>query len=112
MGVRYSAAAKHELADAAQYYDRHRSGLGIELLNDVRRVAKLLDENPELGKDLSLRCRSMVLTRFPFRLVYELTDTGVRILAIAHQQRRPDYWRVRVEELRPHYAVRSQAAAA
>jgi toxin ParE1/3/4 len=112
MGVRYSAAAKHELTDAAQYYDRHRSGLGVEFLNDVRRVAKLLDDNPELGKVFSDRCRSIVLTRFPFRLVYELTDTGVRILAIAHQKRRPDYWRLRVEELRPDYAVLSQAAAA
>ena len=52
MGVRYSAAAKHELTDAAQYYDRHRSGLGIKFLNDVRRVAKLLDHNPALGSVL------------------------------------------------------------
>jgi plasmid stabilization system protein ParE len=105
MGVRYSAAAKHELTDAAQYYDRHRSDLGLEFLDDVRRVAKLLGDNPELGKVVSDSCRSILLTRFPFHLVYELTDTGVRILAIAHQRRRPDYWRSRVEEPTPHYAA-------
>ena len=110
MGARYSAAAKRELTDVVKYYDQQRSGLGEEFLNDVRRVAELLDENPELGRMLRDGCRSIVLNRFPFSLMYELEDTGVRILAVAHQKRRPDYWRGRVEEPRPWYAILPRAA--
>jgi hypothetical protein len=47
---------------------------------------------------------------FSFRLIYSLEDLVIRIIAICHQKRRPDYWRGRVEEPRPRYAILQQAA--
>jgi hypothetical protein len=38
----------------------------------------------------------MVLRRFPFLLVFRITDVGVEIIAVAHGCRRPGYWRDRV----------------
>ena len=37
--------------------------------------------------------RKYVLRRFPFSVVYDLAETTVTILALAHHRRRPDYWR-------------------
>jgi len=36
-----------------------------------------------------------VLARLPYALVYEVRDDAILILAIAHQSKRPYYWRGR-----------------
>ncbi len=37
--------------------------------------------------------RYRVLRRFPYSVVYEVVETTVTILAVAHHRRLPDYWR-------------------
>lgn len=40
-------------------------------------------------------CRRFVFSkRYPFTLVYRIADS-VQIVAVAHQKRRPDFWRSR-----------------
>ena len=103
-------AAVNELSEAAAFYDRERPGLGDRLVEEFERVVALLIENPELGRGIGQNLRSIVLDRFPFRVIYSLEDFGIRIIAVAHQKRRPDFWRTRVEEPRPRYAILRQAA--
>jgi len=102
--------AQTELTDAAAFYDRERPGLGDRFIEEFERVVALLNDNPELGRAIGDNRRSIVFDRFPFRLIYSLEDSVIRIIAICHQKRRPDYWRGRVEEPRPEYAVLQQAA--
>lgn len=40
--------------------------------------------------------RRVPVRRFPYHVVYLLTDHAVRILAVAHDRRRPDYWQHRI----------------
>ena len=103
-------AAQTELTDAAAFYDRERPGLGDRFIKEFERVIALLNDNPELGSAIGNNRRSIVFDRFPFRLIYSLEDSVIRIIAICHQKRRPDYWRGRVEEPRPTYAILRQAA--
>ncbi|MBS1914061.1 MAG: hypothetical protein JST22_18890 [Bacteroidetes bacterium] len=35
------------------------------------------------------------LIRFPYWLVYSIRANEIRILAVAHQKKRPNYWRSR-----------------
>ncbi|MHB9003921.1 MAG: type II toxin-antitoxin system RelE/ParE family toxin [Coriobacteriia bacterium] len=39
--------------------------------------------------------RKLVLAKFPYSLIYEIDGDVVLILAVAHQRRRPHYWRER-----------------
>ena len=110
MKFRYEPAARRELDDAIDFYDQQRIGLGDEFLDEVEHAVALLTENTELGRGLRENHRFFLLYRFPFRLVYALEDSGIRIIAVAHQKRRPDYWRRRVEEPRPGYPILQQAA--
>jgi plasmid stabilization system protein ParE len=36
-----------------------------------------------------------VLTRFPYTIWYDVAGTTVSVLAVAHQHRRPNYWKLR-----------------
>jgi toxin ParE1/3/4 len=107
---RYEPAARRELDAAMDFYDQQRTGLGDEFLDEVERAIALLTENTKLGRGLPENHRFFLLFQFPFRLVYALEDSGIRIIAVAHQKRRPDYWRGRVEEPEPKYAILRQAA--
>ena len=35
------------------------------------------------------------LLRFPYTVIYSLRDEQIRVLALAHEKRRPFYWRGR-----------------
>ena len=36
--------------------------------------------------------RRLVLTRFPYKLLYSIEPDHLYVLAVAHQHRRPSYW--------------------
>ncbi len=46
---------------------------------------------PNLPADLTVRRRAV--KRFPYYLVYLEMATHIRILAIAHDRRKPGYWK-------------------
>ena len=105
MEVRWGMAAERELWGAAEYYEEKAAGRGIEFLDEAERVASLVAEFPNLGMAVSEFRREVLLAKFPYRLVYDLNDAGIRIIAVAHQKQRPRYWQWRLEEARMRYAA-------
>ena len=105
MKLRWGRAAERELMGAVEHYEGRRTGLGGEFLDEVERVAALLVAFPNLGVPVSDIRREALLNRFPYRLVYDLDDAGIRVIAVAHQKQRPGYWHWRVDEGRVRYAA-------
>jgi plasmid stabilization system protein ParE len=93
--VRVTAAADLELNEAADYYDQESAGLGGAFLDAVEHAVVQLAEYPESAVTLRDAVRKQLLVKFPYALLYSVRDDGVRILAVAHQMRRPFYWRGR-----------------
>lgn len=93
--------ASAELDDAAVWYEDQRAGLGSEFLQAVDAALRLVEQWPHAGAPapdvpLDLQVRRVPVTRFPYHVVYLETQTEIRILAFAHDSRRPGYWRSRV----------------
>jgi toxin ParE1/3/4 len=89
----FNPLAARELGEAVEYYDEARRGLGDEFLHEVERAIAFLDQYPEAAPKVGREVRRLVLARFPYSVIYRPLDTGqVRILALAHQKRRPRYW--------------------
>ncbi|MBS0545578.1 MAG: type II toxin-antitoxin system RelE/ParE family toxin [Proteobacteria bacterium] len=96
MRVVVVAEAQAEFDEAVDYYRTHASASIAEgFVDDFERALRLLIENPEIGSHVSKRSRGLVFRRFPYKLVYQITADAVVIKAIAHQRRRPNYWRRR-----------------
>jgi toxin ParE1/3/4 len=93
MTFEFHPEARVELTEAALHYDRQVHGLGERL---VRRVVDLLTKQPHIGIPADPNLHKFVLTRFPFILYYSFTGDVLRIEAVAHQSRRPGYWKDRV----------------
>lgn len=84
-----------ELNEAAQYYDRESPSLGAVFLGEVESGFDRIREHPLSGAEVSAGVRKMVLAKFPFTIIYAVLPDHIRVLAIAHQRRRPFYWRSR-----------------
>jgi plasmid stabilization system protein ParE len=96
MRLEFHPEAQHELNEAAERYEGEVTGLGERLGAEVERATTLLLRHPEIGAPLDEDLRSWVLYRFPFTLIYSVSTEAVRVVAVAHQSRRPEYWRSRV----------------
>lgn len=93
--LRLHQDASRELDDAASYYDRESAGLGSVFVDEVEAGLARIRLHPDASPEVASGVRKLVLARFPYSLVYEVREDFVRILAVAHQRRRPYYWRER-----------------
>lgn len=95
MRIEFHPAVGRELTDSAEYYESRLPGLGADFLGELGSLFGLLKENPEIGAVIEAPYRRVVLNRFPFSVVYRLKGSALRIMAVAHQRRKPGYWRGR-----------------
>jgi plasmid stabilization system protein ParE len=88
--------AKEDLREAAEHY-RERAGnsLSQSFFTEFERSIYVLLQHPGLGALWRHGKRRHLLRRFPYSLIYTIAAEEIRILAIAHQSRRPGYWRRR-----------------
>ncbi len=84
--------AERELNEAAQYYDLENPGLGSSFLEEVNRCLQSIEGHPEAGMILRGSVRRRLLLRFPYALLYRITPSRIRILAVMNLKRRPTYW--------------------
>lgn len=97
--VRFLDAAELELNEATDFYDLESPGLGSVFLDDLEHALAQVVEFPSAAPALN-GVRKRLLTKFPYALLYSLRDDEIRILAVAHQRRRPFYWQGREEAQR------------
>lgn len=85
------------MTEASLFYEAELSGLGLEFLDDVQRVVDALREYPKFGQAVGRGLRRALLRRFPFSLIYSEQPDAILVVAVAHQKRRPGYWRERID---------------
>jgi len=91
--VVFHSLAEQELIDAAVYYEEKNQGLGLEYLSEVEHAANLLIRYPSAGSVIRGSIRRLILPKFPYSLLYRVVDEEmIRILAVAHHRRKPQYW--------------------
>ena len=97
MRLEFHPEAEMELIEAAAHYELQVPGLGERFEAEVRRATDILLEYPDIGSPADDHLRKFILNRFPFTLYYSATSDVLRIEVVAHQSRRPGYWRTRVD---------------
>jgi plasmid stabilization system protein ParE len=95
--------AEEEFREAVCYYEREAPGVGLRFIVEVRRGVAFITENPFAAVGFGSGIRRKVLKHFPYSLIYAVEAELIVIVAVAHQKRRPRYWRGRVKELRDRF---------
>lgn len=87
--------AQRELNESTDYYSDISPSLANRFLDDFDDAAKFIGDNPRAAGLIDRDVRRKLFRKFPFTIFYSLRPDSIRILAIAHQSRRPFYWRGR-----------------
>jgi plasmid stabilization system protein ParE len=89
----FEPAASAEAAEAVRWYLTAAGPAMADAFEfELDRAMRLLLRFPALGSIGRRGIRRMRLDRFPYTVHYRFDDEGVRVLAVAHQRRRPGYW--------------------
>lgn len=101
--LRILGAAAEEAVEAAAWYEQERPGLGIAFSLALDRALDLLEEEvvPLMsmpGESGTQGVKRLILKRFPYSVVVQEYAGEILVLAVAHQSRRPGYWRSRRPE--------------
>ena len=101
--LRAEPEASAELEDAITWYESQRTGLGSELLDSADSALERIARWPNAGAPVpdvprKFPARRVPMERFPYHVIYLVTPTDIRILAFAHDSRRPGYWHARTFE--------------
>jgi len=88
--------AENELNSTIDFYNQKVSGLGLEFLEEIERGIKLIDKNPDRWRILKNHLHQYVMRRFPYSILYIFDPNRIYIVAIAHQNRKPFYWKERL----------------
>jgi plasmid stabilization system protein ParE len=87
--------AEIELNDAADFYDIACPNLGSAFIDEIQRTIEKISEFPDAAQVVRGQIRKKPAAKFPYSVIYSVHADEIRILAVAHQKRRPLYWRTR-----------------
>lgn len=90
--VAYHRLAASELINSASFYESRVPRLGDVFISAVEKARDEFAANPKLGKPGKNKTRSWKIKRLPFRIVYLEQADRLLVVAVAHLNRRPDYW--------------------
>jgi mRNA-degrading endonuclease RelE of RelBE toxin-antitoxin system len=91
--IRFLTEAEDESNNAANHYNNKDIGLGYDFLDDLESSLDTIKSAPMRWKKIEGRIHRFIMKKFPYKIIYEISDTIIFILAVAHQSRKPDYWK-------------------
>ncbi|MDQ1638650.1 MAG: hypothetical protein QOF62_1989 [Pyrinomonadaceae bacterium] len=89
--------AHQEMIESARFYEEKSRGLGADFLTVVENTTRRIEQNPEAGTIERASIRKRLVPGFPFTILYEIQLDRIFLAAVMHQQRRPGYWKTRLE---------------
>jgi plasmid stabilization system protein ParE len=99
--VRFDGEADAEYRFAGRWYEARREHLGVEFFDAVDATIDQIVAMPGAGARVrqlpaELTVRRRAVARFPYHVVYLELTSHIRVLAIAHDRRKPGYWKDRL----------------
>ena len=97
MKYSFHPSAKIELQKAINYYEECQPGLGLEFAREVYSTIQRIIHFPEAWSKLSKNTRRCLTNRFPYGVIYQITEDEIFIIAVMQLNREPDYWKKRIK---------------
>ena len=87
-----------DIETAADWYEEQQPGLGADFARTVRHAITNLPANPLIYRirDRRRNVRWFLPSRFPYRIVYQVRDELITVVAVLHAARRDRHWKKRV----------------
>jgi toxin ParE1/3/4 len=91
----YHPEAARELTSTIEYYEEKSEGLGADFLDEIEDTIAQVLAHPDSGFLLTNQDRRLLLDRFPYEIIYEVSGSMITINAVKYLRRKPGYWKSR-----------------
>lgn len=88
--------AEADMAEAFDWYEERRPGLGHEFLDAIGTVLKAIRENPLHHGVIYRGVRRALPRRFPYKVLYFTEGDTLAVIGVVHAKRHPRVWQRRV----------------
>ena len=95
MKVEFLEPAYLEYQEAIEFYNSQSKGLGNKFIAEIDRTISIIKNYPKSFTEYTEHTRKAVVNIFPYNIVYSVRNKAIIINAIAHQHRKPNYWKDR-----------------
>jgi len=93
--VVFRRQARREFDEAGDWYEKERTGLGLEFIVEIERlltrIAAVPNQFPIIYRDV----RKAVAQRFPYCIYFREHSQRIVVLAVFHSARNPAVWQGR-----------------
>jgi plasmid stabilization system protein ParE len=92
MRTTFTSAANLDVTNALEYY-RREAGVDVaeDFYNELGHGIERIKQWPKSFPTIHPELRRTILRRFPFQVVYAIKADRIRILAVRHHRRNPNF---------------------
>jgi toxin ParE2 len=98
VNVTFLTLAEQEIDEAFTWFEQRAEGKGLEFLDELDRVVRLVRAYPYVSPQIEPEIRRCLFARFPYALIYGIAHDTLVVVAVTHTHRAPLYW---VDRLQP-----------
>lgn len=91
MRLEYHPGVARDLRTIIKYYDDQSLTARNRFLSEFQAVIEGIKANPARHHFVAPDRRRCNLKRFPYHLIYEVTEDVIHVLVVRHHRRHPDY---------------------
>lgn len=96
VNIEFHPDAVAEAKAARMWYAQRSPAAAQAFVDELDRAIETIVANPNRWPVYVRTTRRYLFHRFPFLLVYRVTENHIQIVAVAHAHRRVGYWKERV----------------
>ena len=89
----FHSTAEQDLSDAIDFYDQKQLGLGDRFFKEIQTAVHQISAYPHAWEQVDAQTHRCLTHRFPYGILYRIKSDHVRIIAIMHLRRKPNYWK-------------------
>ncbi len=98
MESRFLDVAQDEFDEVIEYYNAESPGLGDQFLLETLETLDRIRKFPKAWHPYTENTRRCQTRRFPYGIVYQILESEILVVAVAHMHRRPAYWLDRISK--------------
>jgi plasmid stabilization system protein ParE len=93
--VRFHPSAIAEAKAAHDWYAKRNPSAAEAFVTALDDAINVIRKGPTRWPRHAHGTRKYLLRRFPYAVIFRVTDATIQVIAVAHGRRRPGYWRRR-----------------
>ena len=90
-----SLPAETDIEEIIEWYGKENKDLSKEFVRILEQTFEQITDNPFLFQQVFKDYRKVNTAKFPYKIIYRISENEVIVLAVIHHKRNPEVWKNR-----------------